>query len=299
VAEILAENERCLVVGRPTNLRKWFATRLGRAAARTPGVRPPTDLSGVARALRFAPARSGFEQRMTFERLMTRRFPGVPRKDLKPPAYLHLDPSERFPRATVHAGGGGRPGYFGPFRGRPSAEKALSALHKLFPLRPCDFRFEPAPDLPLGVGCLYAQVRSCAAPCLCRIGEDDYRGLARDAARLLARPSARPEDAAWAPRFVASAAARALVAEPVKGGVDLYPVRAGAVGAATRAAADGLSEAFSALRWDEPEAPGRDEAWLASWLYEKKRKGLYAVFEDDDGESAREAVLQSLICWAR
>jgi hypothetical protein len=285
-------------VGRPTNLRKWFATRLGRATARKPGVRPPTDLSGVARTLRYIRSRSSFDLRLQFERAMSRRFPDLPRRDLKPPAYLHLDPAERFPRVTIHAGAGGRAGFFGPFRGRPSAEKARHALHKLFPLRPCDFRFDPHPELPLGVGCLYAQVRSCAAPCLCRVGEDDYRGLAREAAQLLAQPSSRPEDIEWAPRFVTAASARALVAEPVKGGVDLYPVTASEVGLPTHAPATGLAEALAAVRWEGARAPGRDEAWLASWIYEKKRRGLYAVFEDDSDRS-REAVLQSLICWAR
>src|SRR6185436_10016743 len=106
------------------------------------------------------------------------------RRDLKPPAYLRLDPAERFPRATVE-NTAGEPTRFGPFRDRRAAGKALAALHKAFPLRPCDYVFEPHPELPLGVGCLYAQVRSCAAPCLVRISEEEYRGLAAAAADVL------------------------------------------------------------------------------------------------------------------
>ncbi|MGH9886161.1 MAG: hypothetical protein ACREBE_11565, partial [bacterium] len=41
---------------------------------------------------------------------------------------------------------------------------AIEALHAVFPLRPCDFVFEPAPDLAVGLGCVFAQVRTCAAP---------------------------------------------------------------------------------------------------------------------------------------
>ena len=100
------------------------------------------------------------------------------RRDLKPAAWLHLDPGARFPRLTVRPMAGDPAGLFGPFRNRPAAARAVAALHKLFPLRPCDFVFEPAPDLSLGLGCVYAQVRTCAAPCLSRVSEDGYRGLA-------------------------------------------------------------------------------------------------------------------------
>jgi hypothetical protein len=100
---------------------------------------------------------------------------------------------------------------YGPFRDRGAAEKARAGLHKLIPLRPCDYTFEPDPTLPLGLGCLYAQVRSCAAPCLSRVTEEAYRGLARDAAALLADPAARAAPPAWLPATVGPAEGHGLV----------------------------------------------------------------------------------------
>ncbi len=118
--------------------------------------------------------------------------------------------------------------------------------------------FEPDPALPLGLSCLFAQVRSCAAPCLARVSEDDYRELARGAADLLARPEARPpEMAATFPPAVAPADGNGLVVAPTKAGVELYPVKAGTVLEEGRVIADeaGLDAALEALRWDTPHDP--------------------------------------------
>jgi hypothetical protein len=274
-------------VARPSNLRKWFATRLGRAKVK-PGLRPPTDLTPVARTLRFTRTSSAFGQRRAYERLMTLRFPGIKRRDLKPAVYLHLDAAVRFPRVTLAPHGSGRPDCFGPFRDRPSAEKAMHALHKLFPLRPCDYHFEPDPEWPTGVGCLFAQVKSCSAPCLARVAEEAYRGLARDAARFLADPAGRPAEAeAWVKPFVTQADARALVVEPTRGGLELYPVSGGSVGEATKAATDTLEAAVAALRW---EAGPDDAPWLTSWIYEKRKRGHYLLADDHLLEAVREVL---------
>jgi hypothetical protein len=295
VSEILAEDGRCLLVAKPANLKKWFATRLGRAKVR-PGARPPTDVTPVARTLRYVRTPSSFGQRLTFERLMAERFPGVRRRDLKPAVYLRLDPGERFPRVTIEPRGSGLPDHFGPFRDRAAADKALHALHKLFPLRPCDFRFEPHPELPLGVGCLYAQVHTCAAPCLMRVTEEEYRGLAQAAAQILSFPASRATDTeAWLRPFVTRAAVRALVAEPTRNGLELYPVTAGCVGDAVPATTDALEAALAHVRWDEPPSPGRDEAWLTSWIYEKKRRGAYVIVEDERACEALAAAIRAAL----
>ena len=136
------------------------------------------------------------------------------RRDLKPPAFLHLDPAAALP-APVRAREGCRP--LAPLRpvprppgGRDARARRCTAL---FPLRPCDYAFEPHPELPLGLGCVFAQVRSCAAPCLGRVSEDDYRALAARAEAWLARPAgasrgARRGAAARRPRVVRAGARR-------------------------------------------------------------------------------------------
>ena len=220
---------------------------------------------------------------------MGRHVPLSRRRDLKPPVYLHLDPAARFPRLLVRPGAAEREHLFGPFRNRQQATAAIDALHALFPLRPCDYSFEPAPDLALGLGCVFAQVRTCAAPCLVRIGEDDYRALARRAAEALASPVKRPAElGARVPAWVgAIAGARALIADQGREGLELYPVVSGAVveEAMATAASPRLAEAVAGLVWSPPAEPRDDTPWLLPWLA-GKRTGTY--IEVPEGQPAEE-----------
>jgi hypothetical protein len=268
VAQIVAD-DRNLLIGRPANLRRWAATHLGRGKPVPKGKRPPTDLSAIASAVLHAVTTSAFQQRLVFERLMARYVPLSARRDLKPPAFLHLDPSERFPRIVVKKVDDGEGGLFGPFRDRRAADKAREALHKRHPLRPCDYTFEPDPALPLGLGCLYAQVRTCAAPCLSRVSEPDYRALAARVADVLARPSGRSADEGLPP-WVAGTGGRGVVVARGGEGVELYPVLAGRVldEAVVSAPAEGWEAAVASLAWADPPADDRpsDWPWLTAWL---------------------------------
>jgi hypothetical protein len=279
---VLGPEGRSLLIGRPANLRRWLGSQLGLGRPSRAGGRPPLDLSPVAAAVRYATTRSGFQQRLAYERLMAPHVPLRARRDLRPPAYLRLDPAERFPRLAVRVASGaprGERSLFGPFRDRRAATRALETLHRRFPLRPCDYTFEPDPALPLGLGCVFAQMRTCAAPCLGRIGEDDYRRLASDVAAVLGAADARPEDLAAAlPSWVGTpAGARGLVVEAVAGVVEAYPVHEGAVleehGVA--APAGELAAALEALRWHEPPVERHDWPWLLSWLHAPRRRGAY------------------------
>jgi hypothetical protein len=278
VGQILGPDERSLTIGAPANLRKWAASNLGTGPPPAKGKRPRTDLSPVATAVSYVETTSAFHQRLTYERLMARYVPLSARRDLRPPVFLHLDPEERFPRITLRRAEDGLSSAFGPFRDRRVAEKARAALHKLVPLRPCDYVFEPDPALPLGLSCLYAQVRSCAAPCLGRTTEAAYRDLARRTADLLARPERRDEAlAAILPAAVASAYGRGLVVAAGKAGAELYPVHAGSVLEGGRAIVgpEGLDTAVSALHWDTPAFPGGDWPWLAAWLASPRGRGSF------------------------
>jgi hypothetical protein len=257
----------------------------------------------VATAVAYATTTSGFHQRLAFERLM-KDVPFEKRRDLKRPAYLHLDLEEPFPRVTVRLhDAGGRAGLYGPFRGRAAAEAAMKSLHKLFPLRPCDYVFEPSPELPLGLGCVYAQVRTCAAPCLVRTSEESYRGLAAGAAALLARPGVRPAAAEWLPPWVASLdGLRALVAERGGGGLELYPVWGGAVleERAVTVDAAAVEDAVAALAWAPPGELRDDLPWLSAWIHDRRRTGLYVVAGDGESSSDLGGRLRAIIQdWAR
>jgi excinuclease ABC subunit C len=285
VGQIQGPEGRNLVVGKPTNLRRWAGTHLGAGKPSRKGGRPPLDLRPVTAAVAYGVTSSGFAQRLLYERVMGPLVPLAKRRDLKPPAYLRLEPADRFPRLTVEATAGR--GHYGPFRDRKAAGRALDALQRMFPLRPCDFVFEPDPALPLGVACLYAQVRSCAAPCLARIGEEDYKHLSADVAAFLADPERRSaEHAAWLPAWVTETAGRrGLVWERGAAGHELYPVAEGAVlEEHAVAGATDPADVLGRLRWT-PELPGRDDRpWLLSWLHTPRRSGLFVVLgADEDG----------------
>lgn len=280
VAQILGPDARNLVIGRASNLRRWAASHLGSGPPPKKGDRPKTDLRPVATAIRHAVTRTDFQQRLLYERLMAKHVPLRARGDLRPPASLHLDPSERFPRVSVRSGwmppGSGS---YGPFRDRSTAHQALAAVHRRFPLRPCDYTFEPRPDLPLGLGCLYFQVRTCAAPCLGRSPEDEYRKLAGQAARFLGAPWERPAEAGeHIPGWVgAETGSRAVIVERGVEEIELHPVRDWAVleDAAVRAPESELDEALRRVRWDAPVAQRDDRAWLLAWLHAPRRAGAF------------------------
>jgi hypothetical protein len=282
VGQILGPGGTSLLLAPASNLRRWAASHLGLGKPAAPGRRPKTNLAGLATAIGWAEADAPFLQRLLYERLVAPLVPLSSRRDLKPPAFLHLDPAHRFPRVTVHGAGEGEASLFGPFRDRRAAEMAKDALHRLFPLRPCDYAFEPDPALPLGTGCLYAQVRSCAAPCLARMSEEAYRSLATRAAAWLARPSAREEAPPAVPATVAAVeGARAVIVDAGRSAAFLYPVRQGRVleHAAVAVSPGALEAAVSRLDWPEPAGP-EDWPWLATWLRSPRGRASYVLAGD-------------------
>ena len=280
VAQILGPDGRNLMIGKAANLRRWAASNLGSGPPPKKGERPKTDLRTLATAIKHAATHSEFQQRLLYERLMARHVPLRARTDLRPPASLHLDASERFPRVSVRSGWmPPGPGTYGPFRDRGSAHQALSTMHKRYPLRPCDYTFEPAPDLALGLGCVYFQVRTCAAPCVVKSPEEEYRKLAGQAAHFLGAPWERPADVTeQIPPWVgAESGSRAVIVERTADGLELHPVRDWAVldDAMVRTPEADLDHALAALRWDPPVGPRDDRAWLLNWLHAPRRPGVF------------------------
>ena len=302
VGQILGPQGHNLIIGRPANLRRWAANHLGLGRPVAKGKRPPTDLSSIATAVAFAEATSPFHQRLLFERLMDRHVLRAQRRDLKPPAFLHLDPAERFPRLSVRGAHEDRAHCFGPFRDRKAAERARDALHKLHPLRPCDFVFEPDPQLPLGLGCLYAQVRSCAAPCLSRVTEEAYGALGYEVEAVLAGRAPRPDALGPVlPDFIAGVGSRGLVVASKQDEVELYPVVAGAVleEGVTRVALASetgpLEAALRGLRFEGAPPWPDDSPWLLQWILGPRRGGGYLVPRDSEDASALAARVREVL----
>jgi hypothetical protein len=288
VAQIEGPDGKSLLLTRSANVRKWAAANLGAGDAPKAGKRPKVDLSGVATAVSFVLAETPFERTLVFERWMAPFVPYSKRKDLRPPVFLHLDLSQRFPRVVVVGAGDSLDQAFGPFRDRKAAERASAVLHKLFPLRPCDHVFEPHAELALGRACLYAQVRSCAAPCLVRVSADAYRSIALDAASALASPLARTQGSPLAQArvsplgeaisgIVGAARGRGLVVSKIRAGGILHPVAGGRVLDAVRWVGDAVEEAVPSLAWDAPVAVPDDWPWLATWLHTPAGRSSFVV----------------------
>src|SRR5262249_8714987 len=149
---------------------------------------------------------------------------------------------------------------------------------------------EARPALVLGLGCLYAQGRTCVAPCLVRVSEEAYRGLASEAAAVLADPAARPpETAEWLKPWVAAAGGPGLVVEAGKKGLELYPVHGGRVfeAGAVLAPAEELAAAVEGLGWPHtPPEEASDWPWLSAWIHGPHKAGGFVPVADpsDRGE---------------
>jgi hypothetical protein len=271
IAQLLA-GDRNLLIGRGASVRGFVASRLGRGPQPKPGQRPPLDLSPVATAVRHARTFTEFGQLLAFERLMATWVAAESRPDLKPPFWIHVDLEAPFPRLSCVQKVPGRGRAFGPFRSRSTAQDAIDRLHGVLPLRPCDYTFEPHPELSLGLGCVFAQVATCAAPCLERITADAYRTLAREAVLRLERG----DDATLGLLpFVSDREGRAVVTEVrADGTVELYPVHAGHVCEEARVEAESI-EAAPVPRASARPGAADDWPWLSAWLHGRRRRGQW------------------------
>jgi hypothetical protein len=297
VGQIVSADGRSLAVGVASSLRRWAASQLGLGKKPAAGRRPKLDLSAIATEIGWIEADGPFRRRLLYERLLAPLVPLSSRNDLEPPVFLHIDATQRFPRVTIRSAEAGFAGLFGPFRDRRAAEKARDALHHAFPLRPCDCAFEPDPALPLGMGCLYAQVRLCAAPCLARVSEGEYRALAEQAVAWLSDPLARQDaEAAMPPTISAAGVSRALVLDAGRTTIGLFPVRAGRVleEAAITSSPDELEAAVGRLAWPAVEGPD-DWPWLLAWLRGPRRRGAYLLVREDEDRAALAARVRASV----
>ena len=269
VGQILAEGERNLVIGRPANLRKWVGGHLGRARVpkAVPGKlppRPPTDLTPIATAIGYALTTSPFGQRHLYERVMARYVPLARRRDLKRPAFLRLAPDEGYPHLLVQPSPEGVD-VFGPFRDTRAATRARDAVYKHFRIRPCDFDFKPATNLPPGL-----------------VGEI---ADALDGAGVI------PDVPAWVRR----AGGRSLIADRSRKAVSLYPISGGGVidAAAATVAAEGLEQAIEGLDWATP-ATADDTPWLNAWRH-GRHTGIEVVIRTADPAAAVAARIREVV----
>src|SRR3954464_7186809 len=92
-------------------------------------------------------------------------------RDDKSFPFILLRADHDFPRIQKHRGARKAKGnYYGPFASAGSVNNTLNALQKLFLLRSCTDGFFKTRDRP----CLLYQIKRCSAPCVGRIGVEEY-----------------------------------------------------------------------------------------------------------------------------
>jgi excinuclease ABC subunit C len=103
-------------------------------------------------------------------------------RDDKSYPWLMLAEDHPFPQVTKHRGTHARPGsYWGPFASAWAVNETVNAMERLFLLRSCADTVFANRSRP----CLLHQIKRCSAPCVGRIGAEDYAGLVAQAKAFL------------------------------------------------------------------------------------------------------------------
>ena len=103
-------------------------------------------------------------------------------RDDKSFPYILVTGGHPIPQITKHRGARSRDGdYFGPFASAGAVNRTITALERAFLLRSCSDAVFSGRRRP----CLLYQIKRCAAPCVGKISEADYRRLVDEALTFL------------------------------------------------------------------------------------------------------------------
>jgi excinuclease ABC subunit C len=169
VYRMLDERGEVLYVGKAKSLRKRVATY-----AKTQGQSARLQrMVALTRSMEFVTTASEVEALLLEANLIKRYRPtfNIVLRDDKSFPYIYLRRNHDFPLIGKHRGAK-RPDaeYFGPFASAGAVNDTLNALLRAFPLRSCRDSFFSTRTRP----CLQHQIKRCSAPCVGRIGKEEY-----------------------------------------------------------------------------------------------------------------------------
>jgi excinuclease ABC subunit C len=103
-------------------------------------------------------------------------------RDDKSFPLIHITADHEFPQLTKHRGARDKSGsFFGPFASAGAVNRTLITLQKAFLLRSCSDSIFANRTRP----CLLFQIKRCSAPCVGRVGAEDYAALIEEAKGFL------------------------------------------------------------------------------------------------------------------
>ncbi len=169
-----------LYVGKAKDLRK-------RVASYTQPQRQPIRIQRMiaeTATLEIVTTHTEVEALLLEANLIKRLLPryNVLLKDDKSFPYILIAEDHPAPQIVKHRGPRQRPGrYFGPFASAGAVNRTIIALQRAFLLRPCSDSVFANRSRP----CLQYQIKRCSAPCVGRIGTEDYGHLVEEARDFL------------------------------------------------------------------------------------------------------------------
>ncbi|WP_424947502.1 excinuclease ABC subunit UvrC [Candidatus Spongiihabitans sp.] len=172
--------EKTLYVGKASNLKKRLQSYF-----RSAGLSPKTRLmvSKIQRA-QTQQTRTESEALLLENNLIKAHKPryNISLRDDKSFPYIRLSEQDRFPRFSFYRGRRPRPHqYYGPYPNAAAVREMLAQIHKIFRLRQCNDAFFRNRSRP----CLQYQIKRCSAPCVGRIGRENYLDDVRQAKAML------------------------------------------------------------------------------------------------------------------
>jgi excinuclease ABC subunit C len=180
VYRMLGAAQDVLYVGKAASLRK-------RVQAYTKPYDQPARIARMIAStvsMEFVQTASEVEALLLEANLIKRLKPryNVLLRDDKSFPYILVTGDHEAPQVVKHRGAKNRKGaYFGPFASAGAVGRTLNTLQRAFLLRSCSDSVFEARTRP----CLLFQIKRCAAPCVGKIGADEYRLLVDQARDFL------------------------------------------------------------------------------------------------------------------